>query len=500
MDKKNWMSQLSNKLKLNQICIPGSHDAGVYYNPIMRALSTNPLLHKIFSLVYTQGLDTTGQLENGIRYFDVRPWSTSLASAADIIKWIEGKIGFSIPESLVAEVIKALNLGEGDFVAHHEVPLGMRIADMVKAANDFVASHSSEVVIFAFSHFEHFNGVDEKFIEVLLENLQPTQRLVVEYGTNITEMLLSELKGKVILLIENDSMYKNSVKGKNKKGIYLVNEAHERTVDGVSLTVEFPLYDKYANENDYQTTVANQLCKFGKFAENKLFLLNWTMTASGWALLPGKSGVEDYAEEINPRLLGCGHASDFLLQPNFYGKIVNIINGDFWEKSGDDVVKACLKVMENRDRKLKAIKLVSKADQPLKLLPISKKEGEGGCHFNADHAMYNTWYKIHIRDNVYRLRNAGSGLYLRAATDGFWASIFSSRDNNLLGSLQEDSDQNLDWHFEPLGDNTFHIVACLRKKEGIKEDRLDASHGNLYLHQPNDGEFQKWVESSPDPL
>lgn len=62
----------------------------------------------------------------------------------------------------------------------------------------------------------------------------------------------------------------------------------------------------------------------------------------------GAGTGKTYAKEINPRLSGWGHAREGLFKPNQHGKIVNILNGDFWEEANKDVLKVCFEIMNNR--------------------------------------------------------------------------------------------------------------------------------------------------------
>lgn len=58
--RKNWMEKLKSNIKVSELSIPGTHDSGTY------ALSNISIISK------TQSLDTTNQLEAGIRFLDLR--------------------------------------------------------------------------------------------------------------------------------------------------------------------------------------------------------------------------------------------------------------------------------------------------------------------------------------------------------------------------------------------------------------------------------------------
>lgn len=490
MNTKNWMAQLSNELTLKQICMPGSHDAGMYHSELFGVIkSFIPLAAKASAFLHTQELDMKGQLEGGIRYFDIRP--QYITSASDLIKSIMSYIGVNLNiESLIAPITKALSLNDGNpvFVAHHSIPVGDDISNMLKATNDFIKNNPTETVLLNFSHWEGFSGtVDDKFVGELLRHIDDQHLLKIDYTKKIADLKLSELRGKVLLIIENSYMYENTVKAKKIKGIF-------------NSGTEISIYDDYSNKKSYEEMVIDQMYKFGNFdKKDKLFLLNWTLTPDGWNVLPFASGVHDYANDINPKLGGYGQARDFLFQPNHYGQIVNIVNGDYWNNIGETVVKVCLEIMNNRGNKHTKVTLKSTATgQALDMKPIAHVYAypfHGGLH--------QTWYKKHVSNDVFRLQSAATGLYLRAATENIFTSTFSflglkDKNNHLVGALEESGDDNLKWHFESLGNKKYHIVSYRRKKDGDSHDRLDSSDGCTYLHKPNDGKFQIWEENQID--
>lgn len=489
MNTRNWMSQINNEMPLKQICFPGSHDAGMYHSKLFEVLKTFVFpLTKASAFIHTQGLDMKGQLEGGVRYFDIRP--QYLSSPLALLNKLISKLGVNLNlDSLLAPVIKALDMAEGEplFIAHHGIPVGDNIANMLKAANEFINNNKSEVVLLNFSHWEDFNNADAKFISVLLKYIDSANLLTIDYDKKIADMKLRELRGKVILIIENSEMYKNAVKAKGIKGIF-------------NLGTEISIYDDYSNEKSYENMLIDQMEKFAKFGkekndEGKLFLLNWTLTPDGWNIIPFASGVHDYANDINPKLSAYGHARDFLFQPNYYGRTINIINGDYWENIGETLVNVCQEVMNNRNNRNARITLKStQTNEALDMKPVADVHAEP---YNG--GLYQTWYKKQVKDNIFRLQNAGTGLYLRAATENIFSSAFSflglkDKDDNLIGSLEESDDDNLKWHFELISEKKYHIVSYRRKKDGDSHDRLDSSNGKMYLHTPNDGKFQIWEE------
>merc|ERR1712226_1233509 len=85
VDLTEWMTNLPNTLHdvpLNQLAIPGSHDSGAYWlNTDLPIAPDEPRLISFLGRCakgvvrrwsLTQNLNITNQLQNGIRYFDMR--------------------------------------------------------------------------------------------------------------------------------------------------------------------------------------------------------------------------------------------------------------------------------------------------------------------------------------------------------------------------------------------------------------------------------------------
>ncbi|KZV66212.1 PLC-like phosphodiesterase [Peniophora sp. CONT] len=70
-------------LPLSKLCIPASHDAGVYRLGVHTSFGTE-------SNVLTQTRSIFDQLELGVRYFDIRPVLTSPAPGQPPVKWATG--------------------------------------------------------------------------------------------------------------------------------------------------------------------------------------------------------------------------------------------------------------------------------------------------------------------------------------------------------------------------------------------------------------------------
>jgi hypothetical protein len=334
----HWMEKLPGHLTLGDVCVPGSHDAGMYTNYL--GVGSN--------LAVTQQLSLYEQLRSGSRYFDLRPKYTS-------------NIGCHI---------------------HHGMAIGPLLHTVLGDIGRFVREGTNETVLLEFSHFENMDDHQTKFVEPLLGSL-PSGCLLTQAELNeardrrltaagkpldpqaepasfdLKSLTLDELRGKVIVLIDNDKMYQTLAVEKKTQGIY--------PRKGL-------IYDSYSNKQDYESMLQDQAGKFENFGKpggdnQPLFMLNWTLTpldpdayrkagasevmkkagiiggivsklvgdnldkaAANLAALLYSEAVRTYANDINPRLHEAAESNAAgLFSRNAHQRMVNIINLDFVE-------------------------------------------------------------------------------------------------------------------------------------------------------------------------
>lgn len=334
INSQRWMSALNDSLNLKDICMPGSHDAGMYFTSL-NFNGDGDLLGSGIAL--TQSKNFREQLGFGIRYFDLRPEYDSSKR------------------------------GENRFHVYHGMATGPLIKDIM---NDIISffehpNGKNETVIIGLTNFKSFEKDSEK-IDLLNFIIEKLGRFMYRLPNdkNLGSLKLSEVRGKIIFLLDVS----------DEKGEYSrLTKANSISHFFTKQIFKSCVFDEYANTTSYEYMYKNQINHFKSFNQEKLFLLNWTLTPpSDWigAILSGiqeygkftpigiickalgidldKINVKKYAKEINPHLSRWGHAREGLFKPNQHGKIVNILNGDFWEEADIDVLKVCFEIMNNR--------------------------------------------------------------------------------------------------------------------------------------------------------
>lgn len=258
VDTANWMKNIDDSTEINQIMMPGSHDAGMSE------------LHHCAPPIVADGYTKTQsgsigqQLVDGSRYFDIR-----------------------------------VDYDYDTLVTYHRADQwgcnGQDLKDVLEQTKAFLNSHSTETVILKFSHIRDYDGHDPSITKQKINDLLNAYNSMIYVNSsksiNLAEMNLSDVRGKMILVFDYDE-YIDPTKGRFR---YKDGSSME---SGANITV----YDKYSNTSNYNTMKADQLKKWNEQAglgANYFFLLSWTLTAT-----PGGSTVETLAKEANSKLPG----------------------------------------------------------------------------------------------------------------------------------------------------------------------------------------------------
>ncbi len=230
----NWMSKLDHSLNLDQVIMPGSHDAGMSE------------LHHCSApgeLVQTQGLSIGNQLLAGSRYFDIRMELDS--------------------NGLLVTYHRTAGVGCN----------GQPLEKILNESRDFFIANPSETAIFKFSHTRDDSAEVKKRVNDLINEYSNYLYKNERSDINLSELKLDDVRGKMILVFHYGE-YVNTREGKFR---YLDGDGTS-TKSGSNITV----YDKFAEESSYKKMKDDQLEKWNKYAKlgnGRLFLLSWTLTA-----------------------------------------------------------------------------------------------------------------------------------------------------------------------------------------------------------------------------
>ncbi|KAK0622397.1 PLC-like phosphodiesterase [Immersiella caudata] len=255
---KNWMSRELHTiggLTLREICIPGTHNSGMF-----KVSWRTPIAHKFVTQNQSRSIKEQLELELGVRFFDLRP------AFDEDGKWFY-----------------AHHISYLDKKLEYQGALGDWIGYMVNQINEFTRDHK-EIIILNISHalnihtgykpFDHWTWV-KLFKDELdrLENL-----FVADPGEDITKIKLGDMldsgrRAAVIIRMDYDQPSGNDQ--------HRVGERHGR---GYFYKHNFPLFDEYADANDAETLIDDQVKKMKAQrnhmspVDGKVFMMSWALT------------------------------------------------------------------------------------------------------------------------------------------------------------------------------------------------------------------------------
>jgi hypothetical protein len=248
----NWMTNnmgLLGDLKLKDICMPGSHDAGMF----KKGWSTE-LVNE--AVVVTQGKRIYDQLMNGIRYFDIR-----------ICNYQDGSQSNS---GFYTGHFSKIN----DLIGY-EGALGQSMAEIIEDINQFTQANN-ELIILDVSHdltirkreFDHeYTSFVKDDWYSLFAQMQDINYLF-STTDNLSQIPLKNfigIKPAVFALIQAEESFDIGAYG--GQGFYLGSQ--------------MPIYNSYSNTDDLQKMIDDQLNKMViQSRSNQTFLLSWTLTQS----------------------------------------------------------------------------------------------------------------------------------------------------------------------------------------------------------------------------
>jgi hypothetical protein len=294
---------------LREICIPGTHDAG------MSAINSGTAFAYTCNTV-TQTNAILGQLQNGSRYFDIRP----VISAG---QYATGHYS----------EISELNSWQGGN--------GQSIQSIINDVNTFTASNN-ELIVLYLSHD----------LDTDLGN-SSYAAFTQDQWNSLLQMLrqgLNDLYTGAAIGADLTTLTLNTYIGNNSPAVIVVVDASASGIalgsfagQGFYLPANFPVYNEYSDTNDLSTMTSDQLSKMAAQRPNpeaSYFLLSWTLTQdSEEAVLCdlGADSILTLANEANAQL-----ASQLLpaSSPQTFPNIIYIDN----LTSGVDVVSLAMQI------------------------------------------------------------------------------------------------------------------------------------------------------------
>jgi len=228
---------------LQQICIPGSHDAGM-------SSCTAPTAFAGAWNTVTQTQTILGQLNEGSRYFDIRP----AIGGGEYYTGHYGKI----------------------FDLTYQGARGQSIQDIINDVNNFT-SNNNELIILDLAHDFNTDTGNSSY--------QP----FTQSEWNVLFNILTQINNRFVtrsedlkLLTLNDFIKPG---GTSKAAVVILVSTANVDLGSYAAQGFYPssylqIYNNYANSDDLGTMISNQ---FGKMEnknnyQNQLFLLSWTLT------------------------------------------------------------------------------------------------------------------------------------------------------------------------------------------------------------------------------
>jgi hypothetical protein len=284
VNNSDWMARLVESkpaLRLCDIVMPGSHDAGMYE-------THDYPLGGGGSWARTQGQNMMQQLIAGSRYFDLR----TILDKTDQLVTYHGESGYGAYGAPVADILEDVKL----FL---KSTLG-----------------SGETVVLKFSHgYRNAISATIQAITTHLSGLLHTGTA----STNLATQLLSKTKGQVLVVLGDP--YNKNINPAEGLWDYHDSDLKPGPITGQGLTV----YDHYADDVAYLDMASDQegkLKNYGGLGQSFLFLLSWTCT--GGAAVHDIEVLAGTANPWLPKLLS--------EQKRKNGKLPNIAYIDFFDE------------------------------------------------------------------------------------------------------------------------------------------------------------------------
>jgi len=301
----NWMSQMASTigpLPLNQVVYPGSHDSCTYgitkhadFSPdapgIVEKVKNIPFIggavkEVVAGWARAQGNDTTTQLNDGIRYFDLRV----CYNAADQDLWI----------------VHAM--------------YSVKLDDVLNAFQTFINTpgNEKEILLLDFNHFYEMTDTLHAQLAAKLKSLYGTKLIPSSQTVHASLDTVWSAGQQVMVCYHNDT-----ISGNNPEF-------------WPGSTIDSP-YDDTASTDDLHTFLLNNLKAGGN--PNAMYVTQCILTEDATVVIEGflksPSNLEEYAADLNPTVISW-------LQGPFKLPALNIVIINWYQDTGQylDTIKS----------------------------------------------------------------------------------------------------------------------------------------------------------------
>lgn len=270
---ESWMGMLPDDMKLNEIIMPGSHDAGMYecndpypIIPFKKFIVGEPAVRAQRNLTLTQSLNIFGQLTFGTRYFDIRT-----------------ELRFGEPYTYHRTDVAGADVG----------CTGDSLSNILSQVFLFLKLHKAETVILKFSHFRTVEAMN--YTIAMTDSFLTEARDMIYTSTtqrNLADVPLKELRGKAVFLYydPDHNTTVNSLLGRHAYMEAAQVDYNKNVVN--AYYIPWPgqnalsVFDEYADTETLETMITDQSIKQIKvdgMNQPYLSLLSWTLTPpSNW--------------------------------------------------------------------------------------------------------------------------------------------------------------------------------------------------------------------------
>jgi hypothetical protein len=232
---------------LRRLCMPGSHDAGMSIRASGTAFGRE-------CNTLTQSKNILGQLECGIRYFDIRP---VIGGGGQFLTGHYGHIlGDKTWQGANGESIQSIIDGINSYTAKYKELI---VLNLSHSCNTEVGNNS----------YRPFNQAEwNRLLAQLTDASRGIKGLFVTDATDLTTLTLNTFirNRSAVIVVINETM---DLGDYAQKGFYK--------------TANFPVYDNYSGTEHLDTMTSDQLQKMRTertTPDSQLFLLSWTLTQS----------------------------------------------------------------------------------------------------------------------------------------------------------------------------------------------------------------------------